>query len=276
MDRSISPLVLVTGMTAGAAARAMLLRNAALLSEGLAQTLLEDDPEGPHRARVALRRLRSALWALRPVLRRRKTRRLDRRCRALFRMLGPLRDADVLALAHAASPDGMALADTAAGLRAEARLEICAGGALALPGWIAAFAMTGAHRRRPGARPASDLARDRLDVAWQACQAHGPDLLAMSDTDLHELRKSIKRLRYVVEFMEPIWADAATANWVQGLRRLQDGLGAVCDDLLAVERGLQPEPLAAGARRHSAAALWADAVGRVPFWTGPTDEAWED
>jgi inorganic triphosphatase YgiF len=59
--------------------------------------LHNDDPEGAHQLRISLRRLRSALRALRPLADGDSLRAFERSAREMGRCVGTLRDADVLA-----------------------------------------------------------------------------------------------------------------------------------------------------------------------------------
>lgn len=63
-----------------------------------AVVLESDKPEGAHQMRIGLRRLRSALKVFRPVVDNESLRELDLKARDLGRVLGELRDADVLAM----------------------------------------------------------------------------------------------------------------------------------------------------------------------------------
>ena len=81
------------------ALRRLIRAGALAFARHLAQLMTSDDPEGPHKARVALRRLRAAFTAFRPILRAPVYRRQTATLRNLGREIGLLRDADVLALA---------------------------------------------------------------------------------------------------------------------------------------------------------------------------------
>ena len=76
---------------------------AAILQSAVRQILVNreavlqnDDPNGAHQLRIGLRRLRSALRALRPLADRSSLRAFERSARDMGRCVGTLRDADVL------------------------------------------------------------------------------------------------------------------------------------------------------------------------------------
>lgn len=83
------------GMTAEAALTALVTGCALDIDRHLAQVMETAAPEGPHKTRVALRRLTTALDAFAPLLRRSAARALRREAKRIFRRLGEVRDVDV-------------------------------------------------------------------------------------------------------------------------------------------------------------------------------------
>ena len=65
------------------------------LDRSLAEFMATSAPEGPHKARVALRRLTTALDAFKPLMCKAEAKALRVRAKAIFRRLGRVRDADV-------------------------------------------------------------------------------------------------------------------------------------------------------------------------------------
>lgn len=281
MALKTDPFAIEPGMSAAEVCSAVLDREAHAFAAGLAQTMLSDDPEGPHRARVALRRLRSALWAFSPVIGRDLRRELNRTARRLFLMLGEIRDADVLLLAHVGPrTERVHLAETAALARARVRRQLRDARALGFAAHVEAQVrsgkwMAGGRAVRNAVKaPATGIAGAALDRSWTACAEDGPDILAMPDEVLHDLRKRIKRLRYLVEFFGPLWPGLSESVWADDLRAMQDGLGIYCDLKLAAERGVSTgDPDAARDATEAAAAIWTRFRARPPFWRAPDPEA---
>jgi len=274
------PFAILPDMTAAEICATVLDREAHAFAAGLAATMLTGDPEGPHRARVALRRLRSAVWAFRPILRPKVADKLNDRARALFLMLGEIRDADVLLDAHVGPRlERVQLAEAAAEVRARIRRDLRDARALHFAARIEKLVATGKWRgrgspaRKLAEKPATTLARNALDRSWTACAADGPDILTMPDEVLHDLRKRIKRLRYLVEYFGPLWPGLAEAAWADDLRAMQDALGRYCDLKLAAERGVATgDPEEAAEATEAAAAIWAGFRLRQPFWRADSAE----
>ena len=208
----------------------------------LASVMTSEDPEGPHRARVALRRLRSALTGFAPVLAPKARRARAGQARTLFRSLGRLRDADVL-LAGCVDPQAINhLSAEADRTRAEVRAELIGLDA----GSFGSHLMAGLDGtdwqrddksgRRWRRRKLDRLARRALRRAWAACLDHGADLPEMAEPLRHELRKDLKTLRYLSEFFAPFWPGPRYLVFVDRMRTLQDSLGTLND--LALARAL--------------------------------------
>lgn len=210
-----------------------------------ARLMVSDDPEGPHGARVALRRLRTALWAFGPLLRRRPVGAVAGEARRLFRLLGRLRDADVLAEAEAGGPAAAAMAARAAVLRAEVRAALADGGAEGFAARVAAVD-TGRGwcrrgQRRVAAGPVETVAAGALDRAWAAVGGHGRRVAKMSVEHRHGFRKDLKSLRYLTDFFGPLWPRKRRERFLARLKRLQDALGRL-NDLAIAEAQLGRSP----------------------------------
>lgn len=222
---------------------------AAQMSRRLFQTLTEADPEGPHQLRVALRRLRAALWLYRPLLRRRVARALAAEARAIGQILSPLRDADVLVggllrprLAEADKELADALGRWHRDVRSRVRRRLRERQAtafvirlhrmVALGGWE----RRGRRGQRRGTEPAGLLTAPRLDRLWEEQRAAGDRLAALDTEARHELRKQMKKLRYAIEFSTP---PEARKPFLQACKRLQESLGELNDQ--AVLDGFRPE-----------------------------------
>jgi CHAD domain-containing protein len=72
---------------------------------------------------------------------------------------------------------------------------------------------------------------DRLDgKAMKRGRAVGPSAAA---TELHPLRKSLKKLRYGVEFLEGVYPPKKAKRFLRSLEKLQDALGEINDAAMA-------------------------------------------
>ena len=230
--------VLATGDSADAALRGVAGRATQILAANLQATLGGDDPETVHQARVALRRLRSAVRLLD-----RKARfpaPLSDELRWLGTELGRARDAEVLAersaRAWSAQTGTVATVDSVrwierlvarareARVRLRAQLDSArvAGLLLGLLAWSEAE-----PHGRTGLRRVATRCLDRLLERVARATA---DWSRASTTQRHRVRILVKRLRYGVELAVP--GDDAR-EWRGVLRTLQEELGEFNDALVA-------------------------------------------
>ncbi|WP_425261183.1 CHAD domain-containing protein [Rubrivivax sp. RP6-9] len=242
------------------AALAQMLPNAAELGNGCGT------PEHLHQLRVGLRRLRSALRLLAPWAGDADVARaLEQAWRGPFRQLGALRDADVVAqlLQQAGAVEGAprhAVAAPAAAATAEAD------GAAAVvrhPEFsvlvlrslrLALDASMLPAPDHPSATPAgspADAAARLLRPAWRRARRDGQAFAAASPEQRHRLRRQLKRLRYTLEFLQPLLRRKSAARALEALRAALDALGASNDALLA-----QAQLQAAVAQGTADAATW--------------------
>lgn len=235
----------------------------------LAAFMETDSPEGPHKTRVALRRLTTAIDAFHPMLRKTEARFLRRKAKDIFRRLGPVRDADVYHLARGgedARPTPELLA-----LRAEVRSALRRRDALAFgPLMLRKLADGSLLRHSPSglslrAAPAALIAGAAMDRAYEALDSHGKTLKRMDDPARHEFRKDLKSLRYLTDFL-----DETALGPVADLAALQDELGALNDMANArarekKSRGKQRGKAELAALRE-ADVLWARLRKAAPWW----------
>jgi inorganic triphosphatase YgiF len=207
-----------------------------------------DQTEGVHQMRVAVRRLRSLLVLFAPVLEARGRRRFTEELRRLGDCLGLARDWDVLAeeTLQQAEAEGvdrgwMGLLRGAVEERRHAAHQ-AAKKAIGEPDF-ARFVLS--FRAWSGCRAAA-LASDTKDLPLERL---APDLLDRlekkaarrldrSDDDepvtLHALRKSVKKLRYGVEYLDALFGREA-ARYAKSCNSVQKKLGAL-NDLETAER----------------------------------------
>jgi CHAD domain-containing protein len=242
--------------------RRLIRAGAAAFARHLATLMTRDDPEGPHKARVALRRLRAVFTAFRPVLRTSVYRRQTATLRDLGREIGRLRDADVLALALQ-QPD---LTAAAATQRALTRRALRKAHAARWADRLAAKPGPKSWFRKRRKDPVLPLAVRALDHATRRCLSHGPDLTMLAEDARHDLRKSLKTLRYLSDHFRPLWPQANPA-FVSRLSDLQEDLGHLNDITTARARGLdRPDD---PATLHHAQTLWAALQSTPRFWKTP-------
>ena len=230
------------------AAHALLERLDALQRElpGVRQA---DDPEPIHRARVASRRLRSALSLFSDVLPHKKFTRWQKHVRRLTRALGDARDTDVQIelldgtlqeLAKTPPPERRLHMPGIARLRLrrqQRRERLQRAVERALADW---------HESEVALAMAETLASWREDGTEVPAYLHGQgkamlltlldDLLVLEpcvqnpeDIEaLHAMRIAGKRLRYALEVFEPAYGEALKPT-LQALRAVQEALGDIHD-----------------------------------------------
>ena len=209
-------------------------------------------PEPVHQARVACRRLRSALSLFRHAADSAELRALSGSLRELAALLGAARDWDVFldgpaAALRRAMPgerrvarlvDG-ALRQRALGYRAvEAalgdarwrRLGLELALAPELRSWRVAAS---AERLATLDSSAQGTVSRRLDRALAAMRRSGKHVLALDDAARHDLRKAGKRLRYAAEFFAPGFPAGGSRRTLRRLAALQEALGLLTDGAAA-------------------------------------------
>ncbi|MFV0361160.1 CHAD domain-containing protein [Tropicimonas sp.] len=305
LPRSAQPVPLDPAMTSEIAARDILRECFAQITANIDVVLATDMPEGPHQIRVGLRRLRAAFGLFRPIVGNREMQRLGTEARALGASVGALRDLDVLAgdliapaaAEYPAEPGFGILAcaidtrrDTAReALRAELRgrrvqsFQIELARFIETRGWLAPEDFGQTARL---ARPVTETAGAALDKRWKAVRHHARRIDTLTVEGRHELRKELKKLRYVIEFAAPLYPAREVATFVTRMKRLQDVFGelndlAMAENLLcrpdspaardpaaqrAVGRILGSRTVRADADWHHARELWHAVRQTGPFW----------
>jgi CHAD domain-containing protein len=261
--------------------------------------------EAVHQARVALRRLRSALAVWRAAIDGDALRGLDAGLRDLARLLGPVRDRDVFAgtlLAEieaamagheAGQPRALdALRQAVAAQRDAAHAGLVAyldgagfrGLVLAL---LASFATRPWQGTEAAAGPLAPFAASVLARRHRRMVKDTETLAGVPVAVLHALRLKAKRLRYAAEFFAPLFPPKRTRRFLRRLAALQETLGTVNDGAVAgsLVRALPP----AGAReaggreaggREAAGRAWAEgaidgfAAARAATARADAERAW--
>lgn len=252
--RALLP-ALAPDMTVAAACH-LVLRSCFLhLLDNRLPVLRGEDPEGVHQARIALRRLRAAIAIFRPIMPGDELQHLGGEARWLAGELGPVRDLDVFlgeifapVAARLSQVDGMAAYNMAAlGLHEEAlgrartalrsrRFQLWR---QRFQGWLAgAIAPPVAV-----ARPDDTLGRLYLPIASHAAtvlekrdrqaRKRGRHLARLGTAERHDLRLSLKKLRYAAEFFAAAFDATAAERYYKRLARLQAALGYLNDQAVA-------------------------------------------
>jgi inorganic triphosphatase YgiF len=203
-----------------------------------------DDPEFVHQARVAIRRLRSAIRAWKPLLPAVFVTDFDPRWRTLAAALGDTRNWDVfvtetlppLVDAFPAHPELDRLARYAirrsAINRKHARNTFDTADYSCL---LLDFTATTLALPDSPEPPLKDFARSCLNkrvkhVSKLAAVAHKADAAAR-----HRLRVTLKRLRYAIEFFAPLFPGQRMQRYHLAATRLQDLLGQMNDLVVAMQ-----------------------------------------
>lgn len=236
-----------------------------------------DHESGPHKARVALRRLTTALDAFAPILRRKHALVLRDRVKHVFRKLGEVRDHDVFLRDHADNTARKDLLREGAALRDRVRATLRKSWAGQLAAQIAAdvapdgVLLRQSHEGRAfRAMRLAEFARTALEQAWATCTAYGESIAGLPETTQHDFRKDMKSLRYLAEFFQTLYPGLAREPFDSDFRAIQDALGALNDHAVAVERlrrkpGAVLPPWPDGALAE-AEAVWSRLRGETPPW----------
>ena len=224
------------------------------------------DAEGVHQARAAIRRLRAALGLFGgkdPVVD-----RLRERLKGVGEVLGEARDWDVFAtdILPANGDHTPPLAEPAAERRtaahARARDMLQSTELLAL---LLDVLIWTEHADPPGS--ARKHLAARLDREARRARKRGRRVATRTTTELHALRRAIRRLRYDAEFVAGVFGPKVAKPYIKECKRLQNALGKLGDAVLA-ERLLQrltPAPgETAGHMLAWSAQIKAETARRVP------------
>ncbi len=211
------------------------------------------DPEFLHDYRVAVRRTRSVLAQVKGVFADGITRRYREYFGGLGALTGPARDADVYLLALA---DYRALLEPAHGPALDAFADFLRERRareyrrlreeLSRPRHARMMAAWGDFLTRPvprrpaaanAARPVKGLADERIWKMFRRVMKEGRAITAAAPPEaLHELRKSCKKLRYLMEFFASLYPAGETTPLIKALKRFQDNLGEYQDLSVQMEQ----------------------------------------
>ncbi len=213
------------------------------------------DPEGVHQMRIGLRRLRSALSVFRPLIPDGQLIWLRDSAKQTINALGPARDwdvfqSDLLEPVLAAKPDDPALRAIRTKVRAKARASYRrVRNSLALPSYTEFALRLGQWVESRGWRadadprmierhalPATIFAKKMLRKRQKKALAAGKDFARLTAEERHDLRITLKKLRYAAEFFAPLVEKKKITPLLKSAKKLQDDLGLMND--VAVAEGL--------------------------------------
>jgi len=207
-----------------------------------------DDPEFIHQLRVALRRLRSALRLFGPALPTDFVERWSDGLKDAADGLGAARDLDVM-LAEVLSP----VAESGLADEATQRLIAMAVDRRDREKTAAREQLLAASHGRQMLALASDLyalqsdalvksanlttfARLQLTQLRKRARKRYSAAADLHPDKLHELRVSLKRLRYGIEFLLPLLPEKATVRFANEIAEIQETLGYLNDEAVARSR----------------------------------------
>lgn len=266
------------GMTAEAALRHILQRCGSEIDAHLAMVLDRDEAEGPHKARVWLRRFVTALDAFEGIVKRRAKADLRGEAKAIFRLLGKLRDHDVLMAKLGEGDVPPKLAAASVGLRVKVRARLREGNAVLFSPVMLRMVEDGSLFRNGAAAvflragPVDTVAVDALDDAWESCRKQKSDLRRVPPEALHGFRKRLKTLRYLSEFFAPFVGAAGAEALRAELQKMQDLLGVATDAEAARALGKGGrgviDKVAVRNALDQAGAVWEALLLHRPWWRG--------
>lgn len=209
------------------------LRNARELSAG------SQDPDHVHQLRVGLRRLRTALREL-PEFNARLDPGWEPVLARTFRELGEHRDRTLLAsktgqaLWRAGAPGLEADAAAAAGPSPSSLVR-------ARPLQQALAALSTFTEEPPGPDACAfegdtlEAVGVRLDKLHRQVRKSAKRFTDLPAEEQHAVRKRLKRLRYLAEFIAPAYRDAKVSAYFDALKPAQDALGEHNDEATALD-----------------------------------------
>ena len=213
------------------------------------------DARGPHQLRIGLRKLRTAVRALRPLAKSHSLQAFDGMAGELARGVGSLRDIDALISTiwrplEPVAPDKAGMRELRRVLLRqrqakykEIRTNLAGAEWSRLQLYLALWPLTlgdveGVHQ------PVVEYARKILQGRWKKVRALGRRLDELTPEARHDMRKSLKQLRYLSEFFAPLYAKRDSRLFIEKLKQLQDVFGYLNDVYMAGQlrstQGLSP------------------------------------
>jgi triphosphatase len=235
---------------------------------------LRDDIESLHQARVAIRRLRSALVLFEDYLEPRAADRFQTALRRFGQILGDARDLDVFVFEtiprvekEALDPQWIALLTNKAKAQREqayGKVGKLLGSAeftgfiLTLAAWIEGRAWI-ADTDEAVSAPQRDAAPKLLDTIERKALRRGRHIARSDGEELHALRKTLKKLRYSVDYLAGLYPEKKVGKYLHACKKLQKILGDI-NDMATTDRLVERLCIGDGVEV-------APAVGLLAEWT---------
>jgi CHAD domain-containing protein len=192
------------------------------------------DAEGFHQLRVAFRKLRALYWAYSPYLGEEVVAQATEEFRRLAAVAGGTRDWDIAGdLLKAAQESGASIEPLLAAVR-EKRAEAVAGSQTVIQSAAVEAFLTDALLRAETALqsccsnlPIRAFARKRVRLAQRALRKRSRRAARREtahEEELHDVRKAGKKLRYLLEFFQPVLKDTHDRT-LKDLTTVQNKLG---------------------------------------------------
>lgn len=188
-----------------------------------------------HQARVAMRRLRSAMSLFRPMISDARFPKMRDELRWFTRELGDARNLDVFLERENSRNEELPLEERreAAYDRVIAEMDSERVRILLLD--LVEWSMFGEWRNAVRAQqPFEPYASGRIDHVWHQI-GHSDDISGMDEDERHRLRIRIKKLRYALDFMDLIYVEesARKKKFARAVEQLQEALGHLNDRAVA-------------------------------------------
>lgn len=193
----------------------------------------EGDSEALHQLRVAIRRIRSALWLFRPVVKDAEFARTSDRLRRFTRELGTARNIDVILASMRPNDPARAQIERDRRLlyrRILRKLDTRAFRNFVID--VLAWTYIGEWRdSKKAGKPLIPFAIKRLDRLWRKIDERSVDLARLSDAERHQLRIDTKKIRYALQFLDEPFRMAGSAQkaFAEEAEGVQDSLGCLND-----------------------------------------------
>jgi triphosphatase len=205
---------------------------------------LAAEPEGIHQMRVAVRRLRSALLALKRPLQKKHYRWASEQLRWIAHAVAPVRNLDVFAAslvrpvtqALSAGPDFERLIEAAERRRRAAfdqakqaiLSERYTESMLRMLRWFVARGWRDQQISEHAVvllAPVVDAGHDLIEQHHRKARKRSKEFEQLTATQRHRLRIALKNLHYTVEFLGGLFDEDQVRTFVMCLKSLQDDLG---------------------------------------------------
>ena len=227
-----------------------------------------DRTEALHQMRVAIRRLRSALVLFEPHLEPAAARRFEDTLRLFGQTLGPGRDWDVFltetlpdatknSAEHAwlkllATPAEDVRDSARAGARDLMNRPEFTGFILAFAGWVEGRLWAAPGEEALLDHPLARYAPEMLDRLLHKVHKRGRHVAKCSLTELHALRKAIKKLRYGIEYLAGLYPEKPVKDYRHACTAALEMLGQIND---TVTTDFISDTLTEDGRSHLAPAI---------------------